>query len=196
MSVPQHIWLVTGWLIFGILHSVFAGDAVKIPAQSFLGNKFKFYRLFYSVFAAINLGAVIYYQFAIASILLWQPFVAVEVIAVVTGLAGTIIMLTAIRKYFFSLSGVDVFFRKQAPVPLQINGLNAYMRHPLYTGTLLFVLGWFLWQPLLSNLISCTAVFLYTIIGTFLEEKRLLKIFGDEYKKYISRVPMFIPKIM
>ncbi len=195
MSITQHIWLATGWLIFSMLHSVFAADAIKKLAHSFMPANSKFYRLSYSLFAAISLGAVIYYQFSITSILLWRPPVIIQVIAVAAGVAGIIIMLATIRKYFFSLSGVDVFFKKQAPVALQVNGLNAYMRHPLYSGTLLFVLSWFLWQPLLSNFISCTAVFLYTIIGTYIEEKRLLKIFGDEYKNYIARVPMFIPKI-
>ncbi|HRI19606.1 MAG TPA: isoprenylcysteine carboxylmethyltransferase family protein [Panacibacter sp.] len=196
MNIPQHIWLVICWIIFGALHSVLAGDKIKKAAQALMLANFKFYRLCYSVLAAITLAGILYYHFSISSILLWKVPGTQKIISAVFIIAGISIMLTCVYRYFFSLSGVDVFFKKKTPVGLQTDGLNAYMRHPLYTGTLLFVLGFFLWQPLTSNFISCLCIFLYTITGTLLEEQRLLKLFGDEYKNYTARVPMFIPKFI
>ena len=194
MTIIQHIWLVIYWIIFGVLHSVLAGDKIKKNAGAVIGGNFKFYRLSYSLIAVFTLGYILYYHFSMESFLLWQVTLAEQIISVAISVAGILLMSLTIRKYFFRLSGIDVFMREKAPAVLQTGGLNAYMRHPLYTGTLLFVFGCFLLQPLLSNLISAACIFIYTAIGTYLEERRLLKLFGDAYKDYSEKVPMFIPK--
>jgi protein-S-isoprenylcysteine O-methyltransferase Ste14 len=66
----------------------------------------------------------------------------------------------------------------------------------LYSSTLLFAWSFFFFQPFLSNLISCSIVTIYTVAGTYFEEQKLLKTFGEEYKKYVSRVPMLIPRLI
>ena len=46
------------------------------------------------------------------------------------------------------------------------------------------------------TLLDITAVLLvsvYLIIGAFIEEGRLLRVFGKEYEKYMHEVSMFIP---
>jgi len=96
----------------------------------------------------------------------------------------------------FDLSGVNVFFREVLTDKLQVNGLNKYVRHPLYSSTLLFVWSFFFWRPLLSNLISCICILLYTLIGIYFEEQKLVKTFGEDYKEYAAKVPMIIPGLV
>ena len=99
------------------------------------------------------------------------------------------------KKYFFSLSGISVFYKQQAPVVLELGGLNRYVRHPLYFGTLLFIWALFFIFPYLNNLLACCVITFYTVLGARLEEKKLVMQFGEQYISYKQRVPMLIPRI-
>jgi protein-S-isoprenylcysteine O-methyltransferase Ste14 len=44
-----------------------------------------------------------------------------------------------------------------------------------------------------AHLLFAVGTLGYTLVGIFLEEKDLVAIFGDEYKKYKSKVSMLIP---
>lgn len=70
-------------------------------------------------------------------------------------------------------------------------GFYRYMRHPMYT----FVMGVLVFSPVMTNNLFYTIVIvgLYFWIGTYFEEKNLVKRFGEEYKKYQQDVPKFIP---
>lgn len=196
MNIYQHIWLAACWIIFGIVHSVFASDAVKDFIKRPMKSGFKFYRLSYSIVAFVMIIYILYFNFIITTTELWHSSVIEKIISVAAGIAGVFVMAVCIQKYFFDLSGIDVFFGRKAADTLQINGLNKYVRHPLYAGTLLFGWSFFFWQPLLSNLISCTCITLYTLIGAYFEERRLIKTFGEDYKNYAAKVPMIIPKFV
>ena len=51
-------------------------------------------------------------------------------------------------------------------------------------------------HPSLSNLISCSCITVYTIIGIYFEEKKLVKDFGESYIQYRDETPMLIPKFI
>ena len=174
-------------------HSLFAANGVKDFFRHLMKSAFPFYRLCYSLFAFAILAYILYVNFTISSIELWHALVFQKIFAAITGVAGLTVMVVCIRKYFFDLSGIDVFFKRTTNAALQVNGLNKYVRHPLYAGTMLFAWSFFLWQPLLSNFISCVCMSAYTIIGIYFEERRLVKTFGEDYKNYASKVPMIIP---
>jgi methanethiol S-methyltransferase len=193
MNIHQHIWLAVCWIIFGVLHTMLATDSIKNLMQAILQRNFKFYRLGYSIIAALIIAYILFLNFSVESVLLWQPVIIEKIVSVITGILGLSVMLVCIRKYFFDLSGVNVFFREVLKDKLQVNGLNKYVRHPLYSSTLLFVWSFFFWQPLLSNLISCICILLYTLIGIYFEEEKLVKTFGEDYKEYAAKVPMIIP---
>jgi len=192
----QHIILAAWWVIFGIVHSLFAAERVKNFFKNILRRSFKYYRLIYSLIAAVMVAYILYLNFTIDTVELWHPPLIEEIFAVVAGVAGLSLMLICIYKYFFYLSGIDVFFKKKTTDYLEVNGLNKYVRHPLYSGTLLFAWSFFFRQPVLSNLISVFVITLYTIIGAYFEERKLLKTFGDDYKNYAAKVPMMIPRFM
>lgn len=99
------------------------------------------------------------------------------------------------KKYFADLSGIDALMGKKAVPHLETIGIHALVRHPLYTVTIAFVWSLFLWQPLLSNVISCICITLYTRIGIYFEEKKLVQLFGIDYQLYQITVPMLMPKL-
>ena len=68
-----HIFLVTGWVIYCIFHSLLAGLKIKAKVQRYMGSRFKYYRLLYSLFALFTLVPLVYLQITMNSPLLFQP---------------------------------------------------------------------------------------------------------------------------
>ncbi|HYJ65635.1 MAG TPA: isoprenylcysteine carboxylmethyltransferase family protein [Parafilimonas sp.] len=191
----SHNILVLLWVMFSVLHSLFANEKWKKKVQIVLKKNYKFYRIVYSFFALITLAIVVTYNFSMQSFPLWNVNIIEQVIAVACMLSCGTIMLLFTRKFFFDLSGADVFQKKQLSRELIKTDLYKYVRHPLYSATLGFVWSIFLYSPLFSNLISCICITAYTIAGIYLEEKKLVYEFGDNYISYRSQTPMLIPKI-
>lgn len=81
-------------------------------------------------------------------------------------------------------------------MPLQIKGLHKHMRHPLYSGTLLFFTGICVAFPFYKNWYLLLLMIVYLFIGMWLEERKLIHVFGDEYKDYMRRVKRLIPGIL
>ena len=159
-------------------------------------NGFKYYRFSYSVFAALTLALLIYYQYSINSVYLFvsTPLKMISILVMIT--PGLVIMGLCIKKYFYELSGIQALHDEPLHITLQVNGLHKYVRHPLYAGTLLFSMGLFFLFPLLSNLIAFVIMSIYVLIGIKLEEQKLRIEFGDEYVLYARRVSMLIPGIL
>lgn len=193
MFLINHIILVLLWLLFGVLHSMLAANWWKHRMQRWLGGHYKYYPFFYSVFAVVTLTGILIFQFTIDSTLLFVAPVWVKGLLCLPALAGLLIMLVVIRKYFFSLSGISVFYKDQPPVVLLQEGLHRHVRHPLYSGTLLFIGSLFFIYPYLNNLLACLVITGYIVLGARLEEKKLVAQFGETYDSYKKRVPMLIP---
>lgn len=193
-KLEEHLILALGWILFGFLHSLLASNWVKSAFQSLSGKFFHFYRFYYSVFAMISLAALLLYQYSFNSpqlfiVRFWSYFLILPL-----ALVGIIFMGISIRKYFFYLSGIDVFFKRNAASRLDTGGIHQFVRHPLYFGTLSLVWAIFLAFPYANNLIAAIGISSYTLIGTFLEEKKLVAVFGESYREYKRRTPMIIPR--
>ncbi|TFG16363.1 MAG: isoprenylcysteine carboxylmethyltransferase family protein [Promethearchaeota archaeon] len=73
-------------------------------------------------------------------------------------------------------------------------GVYSYIRHPQYFGGILAHIGiTFLLSSYLSLLITPLIIFINVLIS-WKEEKELIKEFGDDYREYKKKVPMFIPR--
>jgi protein-S-isoprenylcysteine O-methyltransferase Ste14 len=195
MNIVNHIILVVLWALFGILHSVLAANWFKRLMQEQLGPQYKYYSFFYSVFAAVTLIAILVYHGYLQSQLLYVAPLWGKLLLGLPLVAGLYIMGVMIRKYFFSLSGISVFYKEQPLAELELSGLNRYVRHPLYFGTLLFLWSFFFIYPYVKNLLACLVITLYTVWGARLEEKKLAKQFGEKYIAYKKRVPMLLPRL-
>jgi protein-S-isoprenylcysteine O-methyltransferase Ste14 len=195
LPLYPYITLVLAWLIFGVLHSILAYHPLKNRLQKWLKTKYQFYRLSYSISATISLVLVIWYHVSIIKLWLWQPPLMQQVLAALLVLFSSILMLLCMKKYFADLSGINAVTGKSGKVHLETTGMHALVRHPLYTVTILFVWSLFLWQPLASNAVSCICITLYTRIGIYFEEKKLIRLFGKDYQLYQIKVPMLLPKL-
>ena len=73
---------------------------------------------------------------------------------------------------------------------LDTSGILGITRHPWYLAAILFI-----WarQLDLSGILVNIILTAYLIVGTYLEEKKLIKEFGEKYLAYQKRVSMLVP---
>jgi protein-S-isoprenylcysteine O-methyltransferase Ste14 len=75
--------------------------------------------------------------------------------------------------------------------PFRAAGILAVVRHPWYTGTLILLIFCLPFTDV--NLVWRAVFLIYTLVGTELEERKLLHDFGAGYADYRARVPRFFP---
>lgn len=189
------VWLTLAWVLYYFLHSWLALDAVKTALKPVLGG---FYRFFYTIFATVTLLAVLYLHSRVVSKAL-VDVLALQVVGLGVALLGSFIGLRALLRYdlweFVGIRPSKNSIPEKGETPVLITtGLQGRVRHPLYLGILLAVWGYGLVRPSVANLIFVGVTTLYIPIGVYLEEKKLLRQFGEAYARYRAQVPMLFPR--
>ncbi|MFP4507020.1 MAG: methyltransferase family protein [Cyclobacteriaceae bacterium] len=191
-----YLYLALLWIAYFGLHSLLAAQSVKSFLKDRLGLSSRAYRLFYVIFALLSLLPVLYYN-ALVSRNSWLPDdwkQLFTIIGLVLTTYGIIIMRLAFRQYslkkFLGLEkGAD-----DADEPFSSEGILSIVRHPLYSGTVLIVIGYCLFAPTYANLVTGLMIILYILVGIQLEEKKLIGQYGEQYEQYKEEVPMLIPR--
>ena len=91
--------------------------------------------------------------------------------------------------------GIPEILPKKQKGTLIIKGLFLLVRHPLYFGQLLLLIGTLLLTFELSLFVLLEVAIVLVRPITILEEKELIDRFGEEYIKYQERVPRIVPRI-
>ncbi len=196
--VIDHLILVVGWLIYFVIHSFMASLKVKEIIKRKAPQIAKIYRFLYSVSSAIGLFAILLFSGMIATPYYFQPNQLMNVMALILSIWGVLVIKSSFRLYslnaFLGFTVDPILNNNSDPPKLITTGILSKVRHPIYSGTILIVLGFLTFRFNLTNCISTACVFLYLYIGIRLEEKKLIHQFGQQYKEYMHRVPMLIPK--
>ena len=189
----NEVFLMLGWLIYFYMHSLLAATSVKdFFAKQFNIKSARTYRIGYNILGLVGILLLFYFQFIIPSTFLFKPTLITNGISFGLMLIGLIIMMVSIRNYDWkSFIGI----REEKNYALVIAGMNKYVRHPLYSGTMLFVMGYFIGQPYFKNLFLMVLMWIYLAIGIIYEERKLVKLYGDVYKNYQRNVKKMIPFI-
>ncbi len=115
------------------------------------------------------------------------------------GEAGMLIfMVIGYALLFFGIGlfaeGWREIYRAREKNMLATDGLYRFVRHPQYTGLFigLFGEGVVHWPTVFSVALFPIIVIAYTALA-YREEKRVLAQFGEEYRIYKKRTPMFFP---
>ncbi|MGH2602960.1 MAG: methyltransferase family protein [Dehalococcoidia bacterium] len=117
---------------------------------------------------------------------------------------GELPMLVAmtIGYVFFVIPGVgllgkgwrEIYYARREG-RLAIDGLYGVVRHPQYTGIFLAIFGEGIvhWPTLISVAMFPVIVIAYVLLARK-EERQMLAEYGDRYRDYQRRVPMFFPR--
>jgi protein-S-isoprenylcysteine O-methyltransferase Ste14 len=181
--------------VFAIQHSVMARQGFKRWWTQFVPKSVE--RSTYVLFASLAL-ALLCWQWKPMPAAIWQIGNA-QIAMAVMGLSfvGFFIVLTST----FLINHFELFGLHQVTnnlvgrdMPVQRFRTPLYyrfVRHPLYLG---FILAFWA-APTMSvgHLLFAAVTTGYIIVGILLEERDLVGVFGDEYRKYRGRVPMLLP---
>lgn len=77
---------------------------------------------------------------------------------------------------------------------LIVSGPYKYTRNPMLFGTLLMYLAFALFINSVTSVVLISAIFVFMLtVVVKMEEKRLLRDFGNQYEEYRKKVSMFVP---
>jgi protein-S-isoprenylcysteine O-methyltransferase Ste14 len=120
---------------------------------------------------------------------LWQVLVAVVLM-----LAGLIPALESVRRFIYV--GHGTLMPVAPPERLVVSGLYRYVRNPMYAGVMVALCGEMIlfWNRgmLIEGLLTCMCLDIFIRIY---EEPSLLRRYAEEYLRYASRVPRWLPRL-
>ena len=182
------------WVSWFALHSWLAALSVKDFIRAAAPRVFRHYRLLYNILAIVTLVVSVHFHNR-------QPDVVWDVpnwiLLVGYGLVGSgiLLMVAALMNYdlseFCGFTEMNEF--RGRPGRLTTDGLNRWMRHPLYTASLILISGYLMVSPTQNTLVAVIIAFVYILVGSELEERKLIKLYGPEYRRYRKLVRRFLP---
>jgi protein-S-isoprenylcysteine O-methyltransferase Ste14 len=195
----EYLILVILWIAFCALHSAMISATFTNFIKHKIGDRYRFYRLFYNIFSIITLIPVLFYAASIRQtpFFVWDGYLLP--VKYILLFVGVLCFIMGSRNYNFGqFSGLTQI--KEGTNNNLINktgklssrGILGIVRHPFYAG--IFPLLW-------SNDLDVTALItniilsVYVLIGTLLEERKLIAEFGGAYREYQQKVSMLFPLI-
>ena len=132
----------------------------------------------------------------------FMTFWKVDKVAGIAPLYGDKVLHNVLAGIFL-LAGGMVFYAafRAMPLPkhnkcLVKDGIYSYVRHPRYAAVVFLIYPAFgLLVHSALCLISTLAVYVIFRLAATLEERKLIRTFGQDYKDYMKEAPGFIPKI-
>lgn len=179
------------FFVFAGLHSLLATDYIKDKAMMLFRKGFRFYRLMYtfiSIFTFVP-AFLVWLKYTDSTPIVYSlPEQLYPLIILVR--SGALVMFV----YAVFQTGILEFIgirQEETKKILITSGAYGIVRHPLYTGGVILLFTRMDMSQL--DLIAVLLVSVYLVIGAFIEERRLLPVFGEEYRRYQQEVSMFIP---
>jgi protein-S-isoprenylcysteine O-methyltransferase Ste14 len=181
--------------VFSIQHSVMARKQFKQWWTQFVPKSVE--RSTYVLVSSVAL-ILLLWQWRPMPAVVWQidnPQLAMVVIGL-SHLGWLILFISTFLVNHFELFGLhqvtNNFSGRPMPVPRFRTPLfYKIVRHPLYLG---FIIAfWATPTMTVGHLLFAAGTTAYIFVGILLEERDLIELFGDEYRRYRKRVSMLIP---
>ena len=193
-------------LAFGVIHSLLASHAAKLFAQRLLGRNVATatYRLVFNVLAFATVLPALALVFRLPDRELYRfpvPWDSIALGLQALAALGLVYSVYQMDVWFFlglrqlgepPQLGVRYSIDSTSTPRLVTNGLHRFVRHPLYTTSLIAL---YLTSPMSLNwlafAVSCNV---YFFVGSTFEERKLVREFGTSYRLYQQRVPRLLPR--
>lgn len=188
-------FLWTGWCF---LHSLLITRGFTEKMKAKMGRLYAYYRLSYNVFSLVTVVPLMYFQLHLKAVVIFAwpwPWNIVKY-----GMYGASFFLfyggylVYDLRYMLGIRQIKQVEHggKKGAAQLTTKGILGYVRHPWYSGAILLV--WAFADISDVSLVSKVVLTVYLIIGTLLEERKLMGEFGEQYRIYSEKVGMLIPK--
>jgi protein-S-isoprenylcysteine O-methyltransferase Ste14 len=185
------------WAAWGALHSGMISIAARRCVERRAPRLAAWYRLAFNAVSVAAIVPVIAYQLSLegSPVFAWPgAWVAAKY---AMWLAAAALFVMGGRQYdMLRFVGLRQVLETESADGSSISrglckdGVLGFVRHPWYAATILV-----LWARNLDTvwLVAASVLTAYVIVGTILEERKLVLEFGDEYRRYQREVSMLFP---
>jgi len=202
IASENYLLLVTLWVCWCGLHSFLISVSVSQYVEKLLGEHVRYYRIIYNLISAVTLiipvSFSLFLQRSESVLMVWPGH---------TGVVRLCLIVIALymfwsganhydMKYFLGISqlrtGRNSPLLNDRTSSFSASGASSIIRHPWYLGGIILV--WTVpvnFYP--STMITGVVVSAYFLIGIYLEERKLVRCFGETYRAYQRDVSMLIP---
>ncbi|MCL4879312.1 MAG: hypothetical protein KJ064_21825 [Anaerolineae bacterium] len=197
----ETINILLALLIFGVFHSIMATIGFKAMMLSLMGERayLGLYRFLYNIVSVVTFAPVLLWAAVEPGENLWSLDGGMALLFLGVQLAGLLGLLISLLQIdgmrFIGLKQLAAYLNGDKlplpPEPLILNGVYRLVRHPLYLFSLMFI--WFLPTMSAAAFGLALGATLYFVLGSLLEEQRLVREFGKPYLDYQQEVPWMIP---
>jgi protein-S-isoprenylcysteine O-methyltransferase Ste14 len=185
------------WILWCSLHSLLISSFFITRMKDIWGKKFAYYRLAFNAFSLLTLIPVIFYKQLLPEEIFFSWSGPWNILKLGMYLASFVLFYGGYRVFDMRyVLGTKQVHEMQEGKEIEVMDFNSagileYVRHPWYSGAILLV--WAFGPISDVSLVTKIILTAYIIIGTVLEEKKLVHEIGKPYLEYRKRVPMLIP---
>ena len=183
------------WIGYFALHSTLASLGVKRKIAADWPDLMPYYRLMFNILASLLLLPILWLTYHVPKPMLWRWQGIAAWLANGLALAAIVGFWRSLISYdmreFLGLRQLQLHVRKvEDQEHFHLSPFHRYVRHPWYFFGLVLI-----WTRDMSvtTLLSSVFITLYFVLGSWLEEKKLLVYHGDTYRRYMARIPGLIP---
>ncbi len=195
--VLEYLLLGGLWAAYCIVHSLLISPSFVDRIKERFPDGHRYHRLAFNLFSTLTLVPIALYSLSLstAPLFTWEgPLRWLQVAFILTGAA--LMIAGAANSDFREFIGLSQISRPDAcggisaDCELNTSGILGMVRHPWYTAVM--VLLWARDLDLAAIIVN-TVLTVYVIVGTHLEERKLIAAFGQTYRDYQQNVSMFLP---
>ncbi|MBW2443713.1 MAG: isoprenylcysteine carboxylmethyltransferase family protein [Deltaproteobacteria bacterium] len=197
IDITDYLILSILLILWCVLHSAMISISVTEYFKKLLGSDYRFYRVFFNLIAILTLLPVAIFAYSVQTqaIFEWNGYKRIGQVLIL-GLAVWFFLRGGRHYDIRQVIGIKQIKEGSADIAitaagdLDTSGVLEMTRHPWYLATMLLIWGR---QMDVAAMIVNVILTAYLIVGTYLEEKKLVREFGEKYRNYQKKVSMLLP---
>jgi methanethiol S-methyltransferase len=160
------------WTFYFVGHSLLASIAVKRWVENHCPSLYRRYRIAYNIIALTSFFALFALQQSMPDTVIMILPGVMNWVGIGLAANGILIILMTFNSYSIrTFTGLQSGETQEKEKALNTAGLNSRVRHPIYFGTLIALLGYLFYSFTFNTLIFVIIAIVYLFVGSILKSE-------------------------